>query len=141
MSQPTLYEFHNVPLWAEGKNPVTKSFTAFVLSFYVGRASGSAFFEVDEAFGKQKVSYASVFGAPTGQTLEFLIVTDATKTEPMAMITRVFDEHGQLDEDSLSFTQYIMRAYDQEGVLAMVRELPRILHPDDACDCIKDARH
>ena len=79
MSQPTLYEFHNVPLWAEDKHPVTKSFTAFVMSSYVGRASGSAFFEVDESFGKQKVGYASVFGSPAGQTLEFLIVTDQTQ--------------------------------------------------------------
>tara|TARA_B100000809_G_scaffold264701_1_gene321250 strand:+ start:706 stop:1170 length:465 start_codon:yes stop_codon:yes gene_type:complete len=105
------------------EDPVCLAFTTYVCDDL--NISEMNFTKVDKPFGAMSVMYELFYIGKGGIVCEFYIV--GTKEGlPMAMVNRGFTLSGSISENSLGFIQYAHMPYHKDGVLQIVRDLPRI---------------
>ncbi len=124
----------DVPEFKE--SPIALAFTTYVLATNVGIPYKlTQLTECNIKFGKGVIRYRLQLVAQDGLTYEFFIVK--LDDELGMMVQRTFSG-DDLIEDSIGLTHYQHKPYSVEGVLKLVRDLPKQAAVTyHACDCSK----
>ncbi len=116
------FHISEIPEFRE--NPVAEAFTTYVLGTYIGLKHAQAYFaRCSIPFGAAEITYRMYLESSDGNTVEFFIIKKGDELGAMAL--RIFDADDKLLEDHLSFTHYQMAHVDIEGVLEILRSIPK----------------